>query len=196
MRFIPYPVPTIGTAAVLLLGWLITAAGHKIVAAHTQDPKEHYRRHRLLNTAVLVLGAVAIVGLWSKALPHTSTFLGLIGAGLAIALREPLLSIAGRLAVFAGHMYSVGDRIEINKMSGDVIDIGFFYTCIMEIGNWIKGDQYSGRIIQFANAQIFGTAVFNYTQNFSYIWDEIKLPITYASSSTMDLTVHEPGKAA
>ena len=145
---------------------------------------------------MLVLGAVAIVGLWSKALPHTSTFLGLIGAGLAIALREPLLSIAGRLAVFAGHMYSVGDRIEINKMSGDVIDIGFFYTRMMEIGNWVKGDQYSGRIIQFANAQIFGTAVFNYTQNFSYIWDEIKLPITYASSSTMDLTVHEPGKAA
>lgn len=53
---------------------------------------------------------------------------------------------------------------------------------MMEIGNWIGGDQYSGRIIQFANAQVFGTAVFNYTRNFAYIWDEIKLPITYNSN--------------
>lgn len=53
---------------------------------------------------------------------------------------------------------------------------------MMEIGNWISGDQYSGRIVQFANAQIFGTAVFNYTRSFAYIWDEVKLPITYASN--------------
>jgi small-conductance mechanosensitive channel len=79
-------------------------------------------------------------------------------------------------------MYTAGDRIEINKLSGDVIDVGFFYTRMMEIGNWIGGDQYSGRIIQFANAQVFGSSVFNYTRNFAYIWDEIKLPITYASN--------------
>jgi small-conductance mechanosensitive channel len=127
------------------------------------------------------VGGICIVGLWAKLLPHASTFLGLIGAGLAVALREPLLSIAGRIAIFVGHMYTAGDRIEINKMSGDVIDVGFFYTRMMEIGNWIGGDQYSGRIIQFANAQVFGSSVFNYTRNFAYIWDEIKLPITYAS---------------
>jgi len=79
-------------------------------------------------------------------------------------------------------MYNAGDRIELNKMSGDVIDVGFFYTRMMEVGNWIGGDQYSGRIIQFANAQVFGTAVFNYTRNFAYIWDEIKLPVTYKSN--------------
>jgi small-conductance mechanosensitive channel len=79
-------------------------------------------------------------------------------------------------------MYTAGDRIEINKLSGDVIDVGFFYTRMMEIGNWIGGDQFSGRIIQFANAQVFGASVFNYTRNFAYIWDEIKLPITYASN--------------
>jgi len=52
----------------------------------------------------------------------------------------------------------------------------------MEIGNWIGGDQYSGRIIQFAHAEVFGASVFNYTRNFPYIWDEIKLPITYSSN--------------
>jgi small-conductance mechanosensitive channel len=125
---------------------------------------------------------VAIALLWAKLIPRKGTFFGLLGAGLAIALREPLLSIAGRIAIFAGGMYSAGDRIEINKMTGDVIDVGFFYTRLMEVGNWIAGDQFSGRIVQFANAQIFGTPVFNYTRDFGYLWDEIKLPVTYASN--------------
>jgi small-conductance mechanosensitive channel len=182
MSFIPHPVPVFGTIAVLVGGWLVLTVGNKFISTRAPNPKEHYRRQRLLNTIVLVVAAAIVIGLWSRLFQHTSTFLGLIGAGLAVALREPLLSIAGRIAIFVGHMYTVDDRIEINKMSGDVIDIGFFYTRMMEIGNWIGGDQYSGRLIQFANAQVFGASVFNYTRNFAYIWDEIKLPITYASN--------------
>jgi small-conductance mechanosensitive channel len=53
---------------------------------------------------------------------------------------------------------------------------------MMEIGNWISGDQYSGRTIQFANAQVFGTPVFNYTRTFGYIWDEVTIPVTYSSN--------------
>lgn len=182
MSAIPYPVPLIGTAAVLVVGALVLWIGHKLVRSRERESKERYREIRLLNTIVVVLGLVALVALWSRLFQHTGTFLGLIGAGLAVALREPLLSIAGRVAIFMGRIYNIDDRIEINKLSGDVIDIGLFYTRMMEIGNWIGGDQFSGRIIQFPNAQIFGTPVFNYTRNFAYIWDEIKLPVTYDSN--------------
>jgi small-conductance mechanosensitive channel len=182
MSFLAHPIAVFGTLGVFLVGWIVLASGHKFINSRAPNPKEEYRKRRLLNTIVVVAGACIIIALWAKLLPHASTFLGLIGAGLAVALREPLLSIAGRIAIFVGHMYTAGDRIEINKLSGDVIDVGFFYTRMMEIGNWIGGDQYSGRIIQFANAQVFGASVFNYTRNFSYIWDEIKLPITYDSN--------------
>jgi len=182
MGFFDHPIPVLGTIGVFVVGWLVLVFGQKFIRSHAPNPKEEYRKQRLLSTVVVVLGAVTLVGIWSKLFQHTSTFLGLIGAGLAVALREPLLSIAGRIAIFVGQMYTAGDRIEINKMSGDVIDVGFFYTRMMEIGNWIGGDQYSGRIIQFANAQVFGSSVFNYTRNFAYIWDEIKIPVTYASN--------------
>jgi small-conductance mechanosensitive channel len=185
MAFLAHPISVFGTLGVLVVGWIVLALGHKFISPRAPNPKEQYRRQRLLSTLVVVVGAAIIIGLWAKLLPHASTFLGLIGAGLAVALREPLLSIAGRIAVFFAHMYTAGDRIEINKLSGDVIDVGFFYTRMMEIGNWIGGDQYSGRIIQFANAQVFGASVFNYTRNFAYIWDEIKLPITYASNTKL-----------
>jgi small-conductance mechanosensitive channel len=182
MHAIPYPVPVIGTAAVLVVGWLGLWIGHRLLRSRERDSKERYRSVRLLNTIVVVVGLAILIALWSRLFQHTGTFLGLIGAGLAVALREPLLSLAGRVAIFMGRIYNIDDRIEINKLSGDVIDIGLFYTRMMEIGNWIGGDQYSGRIIQFANAQIFGTPVFNYTRNFAYIWDEIKLPVTYESN--------------
>jgi len=127
--------------------------------------------------------SVLIIALvWGRLVPHHGTFFGLIGAGLAVALREPLLSIAGRIAIFAGRIYDAGDRVQIGKSSGDVIDIGFFYTRLLEIGNWIHGDQYSGRILQFPNAQIFGSGVFNYTRDFQYIWDEVALNVTYGSN--------------
>lgn len=177
-----YHVAVLGTIAALVLSWLAVTIGGKIIDAAEDADRDRFRLRQTLNTFVLVAFVVAVGILWARKLQHTGTFLGLIGAGVAIALREPLLSIAGRIAIFAGRMYSIGDRIQLDQMAGDVIQIGFFYTRMMEIGNWIHGDQYSGRIIQFANAKIFGTAVMNYTQNFDYIWDEIALPITYESN--------------
>src|SRR3954452_8018376 len=134
MTFVSHPVSVFGTLGVLVMGWIVISLGRKYIDSHAPNPKEQYRRQRLLTTIVVVIGGAIIIGLWAKLVPHASTFLGLIGAGLAVALREPLLSIAGRIAIFFGHMYPVGDRIEINKLSGDVIDVGFFYTRMMEIG--------------------------------------------------------------
>jgi small-conductance mechanosensitive channel len=79
-------------------------------------------------------------------------------------------------------MYTAGDRVELQKMSGDVIDIGFFYTRMLEIGSWIGGDQYSGRILLIPNSMIFGSPIMNYTIHLSLIWDEVHLPITYESN--------------
>jgi small-conductance mechanosensitive channel len=178
---LPYPYAIVGTALGIALAFAIKFIGDRVIRKNG-DPKERYRRYKYLNTALVVLVTMLVIVLWGRLLKNRGTFFGLLGAGVAIALKEPLLSVAGRIAIFAGHMYSVGDRIEIHKMTGDVIDIGFFYTRMMEIGNWITADQATGRIVQMSNAQVFGAPVFNYTQNFSYIWDEIDLPITYDSN--------------
>ncbi len=179
---LPYPYAIAGTVIAIVAAFGIKLIGDRIIKS-TKDPKERYRRYKFLNTAITLVFVAAMIILWGRLFHNKGTFFGLIGAGLAIALKEPLLSVAGRIAIFAGHMYSVGDRIEINKMSGDVIDVGMFYTRMMEIGNWITADQATGRIVQIPNSQIFGTPVFNYTQNFAYIWDQVDLPISYDSNA-------------
>lgn len=181
MGSLPYPYAILGTALAIVLAVVFKFGGSAIIN-RTEDPKERYRRLKFLNTALFLFVVVSLVILWGRLFHNKGTFFGLVGAGMAIALKEPLLSIAGRIAIFAGNMYSVGDRIEINKMSGDVIDVGMFYTRMMEIGNWITSDQATGRIVQLGNSQIFGSPVYNYTQNFSYLWDQVDLPITYDSN--------------
>jgi len=176
-----HDIALMGSGGVLVLAFLVYFSYLPFLYHRTEDRAERFRGRNALKTIVFVTASLAILLFWVRLLQNKGTFLAILGAGLAVALREPLLSIAGRIAILAGHMFGVGDRIQINKLSGDVIDIGFFYTRMMEIGNWIQADQVTGRILQMPNSMVFGTPIFNYTQNFSYIWDEIKLPITYDS---------------
>lgn len=180
---LPYPIGIFGTISTIIAAVVIAFVGKTIIKHREQDHRERYRKRQVVNTISWVLALGVIVILWARLLQHTGTFLGLVAGGLAIALREPLLAVAGRVAILGGGLYRVGDRIQVDKVSGDVIDVGFFYTRMMEIGNWIGGDQASGRIIQFSNSKLFGdTVVYNYNRNFTYIWDEVMLPITYASN--------------
>lgn len=177
----PYPIATIGTLIAVVVGFVVDRIGVAIIGRQSGTPQQKYIRRTNFGLLITLAVALALVFLWARLFHNKGTFFGLVGAGLALALREPLLSIAGRLSIWAGHLYRVGDRIEFQSMAGDVIGIGIFYTRMLEIGNWIHGDQATGRIVQFPNSSVYQHPVYNYTQDFSYIWDELMLPVTYAS---------------
>ncbi|HBY70266.1 MAG: transporter [Flavobacteriaceae bacterium] len=107
--------------------------------------------------------------------------IGLFSAGIAITLQELFLSIAGSIYIFLVKVYTPGDRIEINGIKGDVIDIDSIYTTMMEIGQWVTSDNYSGRIVKLSNAFVFKGPVYNYSKDFPFIWDEIDVMIRYKS---------------
>ncbi len=107
--------------------------------------------------------------------------LGLLTAGITITLQELILSIAGSFYIFLVKVYQPGDRIEINGIKGDVIDVDSIYTTMMEIGEWVSSDNYSGRIVKLSNAFVFKGPVYNYSQDFPFVWDEFNLPIRYGS---------------
>lgn len=107
--------------------------------------------------------------------------IGLLTAGITITLQELILSIAGSFYIFFVKVYKPGDRIEINGIKGDVIDIDSIYTTMMEIGEWISSDNYSGRIVKLSNAFVFKGPLYNYSRDFPFVWDEFNLPIRYGS---------------
>ncbi len=127
-----------------------------------------------------VLGFITILYFTGSIKDFTLT-LGLLSAGLAFTLQELILSIAGSLYIFLVKVYAPGDRIEINGIKGDVIDVDSIYTTMMEIGQWVESDNYTGRIVKLSNAFVFKGPVYNYSKDFPFIWDEFNLPIRYGS---------------
>ena len=106
---------------------------------------------------------------------------GLLTAGITITLQELILSVAGSFYIFFVKVYKPGDRIELHGIKGDVIDIDSIYTTMMEIGEWVTSDNYSGRIVKLSNSFVFKGPIYNYSQDFPFVWDEFNLPIKYDS---------------
>ncbi|MCJ7467736.1 MAG: mechanosensitive ion channel family protein [Maribacter sp.] len=110
-----------------------------------------------------------------------TVIIGLFTAGIAFTLQELILSVAGSFYIFVLRLYKPGDRIELNNIRGDVIDINTMYTTIMEIGEWVSTDNYSGRIVKISNSFVFKGPIKNYSMDFHFLWDEIVVMITYGS---------------
>jgi small-conductance mechanosensitive channel len=98
-----------------------------------------------------------------------------------LALQEVILSMASWFLILVRRPFQVGDRIELGGVKGDVIDIRLFQTTLLEIGNWVEADQSTGRIVHVPNSAVFKQENFNYSRGFEFIWNELKILITFES---------------
>ena len=140
-----------------------------------------YKSQKGIEIIGYVLLSIVSVSYFTGNIQDFTLAIGLFSAGLAFTLQELILSIAGSLYIFLVKVYAPGDRIEINGIKGDVIDIDSIYTTMMEIGEWVSSDNYSGRIVKLSNAFVFKGPIYNYSQDFPFIWDEFNLPIHHES---------------
>jgi small-conductance mechanosensitive channel len=139
-----------------------------------------------LNKVITILSAVVaiaiILHIWFPDTQSLVVAVGVISAGVVIALQDVFRNFAGGILIMTGNLYRVGDRIEIGGETGDVMDIGIMNTTMMELRGWIDSDQATGRITSIPNGKVITTQVHNYTKDHSFLWDEILIPITYASN--------------
>jgi small-conductance mechanosensitive channel len=170
------------SVVILLVVWLLRYLILKLVWRQTEDPRLRYQWKRSIGFALSLIGLILISSVWISAFARFGAFLGLLSAGLAIALKDPLTNIAGWLFISTRKPFSVGDRIEIGKNIGDVIDIRLFQFAILEVGNWVDADQSTGRIIHIPNGNIFLNPQANYSKGFEYIWNEIPVLVTFESN--------------
>lgn len=150
-----------------------------------QDNDSRYKTKKILDAVSYVIIILALLIAYNKNLGGLTVALGVAGAGIAFALQEVIASVAGWMALMFGNFYRTGDRIQLGGIKGDVIDIGVLRTTLMETGQWVDGDLYNGRIVRVANSFVFKEPVFNYSGDFPFLWDEIKIPIQYGSDYAM-----------
>jgi small-conductance mechanosensitive channel len=140
-----------------------------------------YKVHKFLVFAGYVTILLFLAILFGDRLGRLGVTLGVVGAGVAVALQDVVASIAGAFSIGFSKLYTVGDRVQIGDTRGDVVDIGLLRTTVMETGSWVSKDLYNGRIVRVPNNIVLKVPVFNYSQGFRFIWDEIKVLFTTAS---------------
>jgi len=152
-----------------------------IIFKNINDSLLRYRWQKTTTYIIFILATITIGRVWFKGIESIATYLGLLSAGIAIALRDPITNITAWMFILWRSPFTVGDRIEIGENAGDVIDINFFKFSIMEIGKWIDGESNTGRVIHIPNGKVFTDNLANYGKGFKYIWNELPVLITFES---------------
>ena len=147
-----------------------------------EDIKVRYQWQKISLYLAVFLIILLLLNVWLQFFGSVGTFLGLVSAGIAIALKDPLVNMVGWFFILIRQPFKVGDRVQIGNHSGDVIDIRLFQFSLNEIGNWVDADQSTGRIIHIPNGFVFTEPQANYTAGFQYIWHEIPVLLTFESN--------------
>src|SRR6202453_3896822 len=175
----------LGKCIAAIVGILLIHAGFRVLEQtlprHFGRVDERYRVRKFVGFSGYIAILLFVSILFEDRLGRLSFALGVAGAGVAVALQDVLASIAGAFSIGFSKLYAVGDRVQIGDTRGDVIDIGLLRTTLLEAGNWVSGDLYNGRIVRIPNSAVLKGSVFNYSQGFRFVWDEIKIPFTTTS---------------
>jgi len=171
----------IETIGVIFFLWLVRLITLRIIVKSSDSKRTHYKWRKNFTYITFFIGILIVGRIWFVGIESLATFLGLLSAGIAIALKDPVTDLAAWLFIIWRRPFNVGDRIELGGAKGDVIDVRPFKFTILEIGNWVDADQSTGRVIHIPNHEVFTGQLANYTSDFEFIWNEIQVLVTFES---------------
>lgn len=157
--------------------WVVLRVVHRRI----DNAEIWFRTRKWVTYAFTVVVAIVLVDIWLGGIEGALAWIGIISAGVAIALSDVLKNLAGWIYIVSRRPFKVGDRVEIDGISGDVVDIRVFRFTLLEIGNWVAADQSTGRLVHVPNGLIFLKPLMNFTEGFPLIWDEVPVLVTFES---------------
>ncbi len=166
---------------VVVMALIAYKFAQKVIKGKVKETTQMHTLRMLVRNALLVASGVIVLLIWLGPGNNLTMAMGILGAGIAFASQEVIGSFAGYLDIISGNIYRIGDRVRVGDVVGDVIDISILRTTVMEVGEWVKADQYTGRVVTIANRAVFAVPVYNFTQHWGYLWDEVTATVTYES---------------
>ncbi len=163
------------------LAWVVYRILSHQISGHVADAEKRHRYRKLTGYALAFLVLVVMAVVFFERLRSLGTVLGFIGAGLAIALREYLASFLSWFYVLGQRNITLGSRIEVGDVRGDVIDIGVFKLTLVEIRGEGLGEQSSGRLVTLPNFKLLTDPVYHFTAGSPFVWDEMAFTVTFES---------------
>lgn len=184
LRFLsdnPIGAKMIWTLIAIVISMVISRVLVNISYKILSDNKRYYPMKQSIKYITGVLIVICIMFIWLDSIGNLTTYIGLLSAGIAIALKEIFINMAGWLFIEVRKPFTVGDRVLIGTQKGDVIDKRMFQFSLMEVSSYEDGEQSTGRIVDVPNSFVFVHPIINYTKGFEYIWNEVKVLLTFES---------------
>ncbi|EMS33098.1 MscS Mechanosensitive ion channel [Mariniradius saccharolyticus AK6] len=170
------------TILIVLVLWVIKKGAYRLIGNRPdEDIRRVYHWRKSIQYTLVFIGLLLVGNIWISNFQSITTFLGLLSAGIAIALKDIFVNIAGWVFILWRKPFDVGDRIQIGEYKGDVVDLRLFQFSLLEVGNWVDAEQSTGRIIHVPNGMVFSFPQANYSQGFEYIWNEQQLYVSLDS---------------
>lgn len=155
----------------------------KLLNRGSLEPARAYQVRRISAWVFGLFGVLMVGRIWLVSFEMLGTFLGLVSAGLAIALRDPVVNVFAWMFIIVRRPFELGDRVEVGRVKGDVVDLRLFDFSVMEVGEWTEADVRTGRVVRVPNGEMFRSAVAVYQQGwYEEIWHEFYVTITFESN--------------
>ncbi len=182
-----------GLAVTTLTIVLIAAAARLVAIAlvRRRFADDQYRRYwsaKIVTYVIVTIALVALIALWAPLGGRLSVIIGFATAGVAFAMQEVIGALFGWVNILGGRIYTVGDRVEVAGVRGDVVDITPLRTTLFEIGSepsasagastWVSARQPTGRMVTVSNKKTFTSPVFNYSAHLDWIWEEVVFAVS------------------
>lgn len=160
--------------AVILFTVLLTRWAEHLTQRLSIDRRRAQTLHMVTRVALQVLGVLLVLLVIFGPPNNLGTFLGLAGAGLTVALQDFILGFIGWFVLMGRDGIRIGDLVEINGVTGEVIELGMFHTVLLETGNWSASGHPTGRRVTFANKFAVEGHYFNFSTSGQWVWDEVE----------------------
>lgn len=162
----------------------VSAIWKRATFRYVQDIRRRYQFLLLRRIVVWIVVAIVIAAAFATELGTLATFAGLLTAGVAVALQNVILSVAGYFFLIGKYGVRVGDRVQIAGVTGDVIDIGLVRLHIMEVATDTADPRATGRVVVFSNAVVFqpNAGLFKQIPGTNFRWHEISLTVAADSN--------------
>lgn len=165
------------TTLIFIVFGILKAIVRALYSRADVSNKKKYFRNRMLKIALNIISIILVILLWGHRISGMVTIISFLSAGIAIAVKEIIFDFFAGIYINMKKIFELEDRVEINGIKGDVVNIRSLGFEVLEVGDRVHAEQSTGRIIHIPNSFVFLYPLKNYTKAFKYIWDEITVRV-------------------
>jgi hypothetical protein len=158
--------------AMLLARWT-----HRVLGATAIDRRRTQTLYMVARVSLQVAAVLVILLVIFGPPNNLGTILGLAGAGLTVALKDFILGFIGWFVLMGRNGIRIGDLVEINDVTGEVVELGLFYTVLLETGDWTESGHPTGRRVTFTNGFAIEGHYFNFSTSGRWLWDDVRVVV-------------------